>query len=141
MADTFNPKFGNMVAIPFTVSNPDTGASNTDIKVSSGINSLVPMPLAGSVVGISVKGNDNLTAGTITVKAHIASTEWTDAGALSVQLTSASGSSNAKYSSVRPGVMQFSAGNEIGVSYSTAAAYAPTTIDFDVVLFVMFNAD
>lgn len=138
--DRFDPNKGQVVALAFTVANPDTGTNNTDITLSSGVNTRVPMPLAGSVVGISVKANDNLTAGTATFMAHKASTEWPDVGALSVQLTSATAYRNARYDSVRPGVMTFSAGDEIGVSYSTSEAYAPTTVDFDVVLFVMFDA-
>jgi hypothetical protein len=36
--------------------------------------------------------------------------------------------------------MSFDAGDHIGVSYTTDATYAPTTVDYDVVLLVMYDA-
>jgi hypothetical protein len=56
-ADELSPKMGNAVSFCFSVANPDTGATNTDLTLSGGQGTLLEMPAAGSVVGIGVKGN------------------------------------------------------------------------------------
>lgn len=139
MADYFNPKFGPTVALNFTVSNVDTAATNTDLKLASAINSLAVMPYAGSVVGLTIKANANVTAGTIAFNVHKESTEYAQASSLLTTLTTASGSSNIGYTTVRPGVLTFAAGDGIGVSVSSATNLAATTIDYDAILLVQFN--
>ena len=143
MADTFNPKFGNIVAIPFNIANPDTTASGTNTFCSWGANAVtgVAMPLAGSVVALTVRGNANVTAGTIAFNPHKAGTVYAQSSSLLTTLTTASGASNVGYASVRPGVLTFAAGDLIGVGYLSATNYAATTIDFDALLFVTFNPD
>ena len=143
MTDALNPKHGNLGTYQFSVANPDTSATNIDIPLAGTLaaNTLEKMPAAGSVVGISVKNNADVTAGTITFHAHKASTEWPDASALAVQLTSGSTLKRGSSGTVRPGVMTFAAGDDIGVSYSTSASYAPTTDDYDVELMVEFDPE
>ena len=138
MSDKVNPKFGNLVAIPFGGANATTGAANVDMALAQA-GTLVVAPFGGSVVGIGVRANAALTGGTITVKAHKAGTEFTDTGAPAPVMTTAL---QASYASVRPGAVTFDAGDTLGVSYSATTTLEPTnTLDLDAVLYVMFDPD
>jgi hypothetical protein len=139
MADTFDPKFGAFVSIPFVKSNVDTASTNLDFTHGSGVNSLAVMPYAGSVVSLSVKGNANVTAGTVAFSVHKEGTEYTAVSSILATMTTAAGASNIAYGTVRQGVMTFAAGEGIGVSVSSATNLAATTIDFDALLIVCFN--
>jgi hypothetical protein len=137
MADYFDPgKFGAIVGIPFAGANATTGAENVDM-VLAGTGTLIVAPYAGSVVGIACRANAALTAGTITVKAHKASTELADASAPAPVLTTAA---QASYATVRPGAVTFAAADTLGVSYSaTTTLQATNTIDVDAVLYLQYN--
>jgi hypothetical protein len=142
MADFFDPaKFGAIVPLHYQVANAATNAADTDLTVPGGANTLYTMPVGGSVVGISVKSSANVTAGTATFRAHLAGTEFADVGYPAPVLSSAAASSNASYASVRPGALKFTAGQTVGVSYSSTTDCAPTnTNDYEAVLFVQLNA-
>jgi hypothetical protein len=142
MADFYDPaKFGAIVAIHFIVANAVTNAANVDLTMGGNTNTLAVMPVAGSVVGISVKSTANVTAGTATFRAHLASTEFADVGYPAPVLSSAATNSNASYASIRPGALKFTAGQTVGVSYVTTTDCAPTdTNDYDAILFVQLNA-
>lgn len=139
MADYFDPKFGQVVALHFNVSNVDTAATNTDLTVPDGVGTLSVMPYAGSIVGLAIKANANVTAGTVAFNAHKESTEYSQVSSLLTTLTTASGSSNIGYSTVRPGVLTFAAGDGIGVSVSSATNLAATSIDYSATLWVLLN--
>ena len=143
MADTFNPKFGAVVALHFQASNIDTGASgtNTFAILPGTTNTLAIMPAAGSVVALAVKANGNVTTGTAAFNAHKLGTAYSQASSLLTTLTTASGSSNIGYSTARAGVLTFVAGDQIGVNYLSATNYAATTVDFDAILYVTLNPD
>lgn len=51
-----DPKFGSVVAIPFSKSNAVTQASNVDLVLAGG-NTLAVMPFAGSVIGLGVRAS------------------------------------------------------------------------------------
>jgi hypothetical protein len=139
MADTFDPKFGAVVALPFSVANATTNQSNVDMVPAGGAGTtLIAMPVGGSVIGISVTSSDNITAGTATFRAHSASTEFTSTGYPAPVLNATD--SNVAYATVRPGAVRFSAGARVGVSFSASTDLAPTnTADFNAVLFVVFD--
>lgn len=141
MADTFNPKFGAICQLQFVKSNIDTGASSTNsyMTLASGVNTGMTMPYAGSIVALSVSANANVTTATVAFNAHNGGTAYAQESSLLTTLTTAAGSSNAKYSSVRPGVLTFAAGDKIGVVYASATNYAATTVDYDVVLHYVLN--
>jgi hypothetical protein len=126
MADTFNPKFGAIVALPFSVADAVTNQSNVDLASKATGGTLVTMPAAGSILGISVSASANVTAGTATFRAHKASTEFAETGYPAPQLNSTAGSSNGTYASIRPGAIKFAAGDKIGVSYTSTTDCAPT---------------
>jgi hypothetical protein len=141
MADTFNPKFGAICQLQFVKSNIDTGASSTNsyMTLASGVNTGMTMPYAGSIVALSVSANANVTTATVAFNAHNGGTAYAQESSLLTTLTTAAGSSNAKYSSVRPGVLTFAAGDKIGVVYASATNYAATTVDYDVTLWYVLN--
>lgn len=142
-SDFVHPKHGNAVAIPFSVANAVTEQSNVDLVMGGG-NTLAVMPFAGSVIGLGVRASAEVTTGAATFRPHKDGTEWADNGAISVSIaattdTTASGDLETQ-GSCRPGVMKFSAGDAIGVSYSSATNLGPTnTNDFDAVLVVEFE--
>lgn len=143
-SEYINPKFGNVVAIPFSVANAVTNQSNTDLAMAGG-NTLAVMPFAGSVVGIGARASTEVATGSATFKAHKDGTEFVDVGALSVQIAATTDTTSHAdlegVGSVRPGVLKFEAGDGVGISYSSATNMSPTnTNDFDAVLYVMFGA-
>lgn len=139
MTDHFDAKkFGAIVAIPFTLTNATTGNSNTDLTFGGGGGTLVVAPAGGSVVGISARANAAITAGTITLKGHAASTEFTETGAPAPVMSSAA---QASYATVRPGAIQFDAGDTLGISATTTTTLDPTnTLDVDAVLYIQLDA-
>jgi uncharacterized protein YuzE len=142
MSDTFDAgKHGAIVGFQFGVANATTEQTATDLATAdiSG-NTLITMPKSGSVVGISVNASAEVTAGTVTFAAHKDSTEFAQSGYPNPGLSSAAAVTNESYASVRPGVLTFSAGEAVGVSYTSSTDMAPTdTNDFSVVLFVQFD--
>lgn len=139
MASAFDPKFGPVVPFVFTQANATTNQSNADL-LAYGLTgaTLAAMPSAGSVVGISVTSSDNITAGSGTFRAHLASTELTSTGYPAPVLDATN--SNVTYATANPGAVRFAAGARLGVSVSTATDIAPTnTADFVAVLFVVFD--
>ena len=139
MADFFNPKFGNVVALAFRAENVNTGQTNVDLDPVSQVGKEHTMPYSGSIVALAVKASANVTAGTVAFQAHNGSTEYAQNSSLLTTLTTAAGSSNKGYSTVRPGVLTFAAGDGIGVSLSSATNLAATTVDYNVELYVVFD--
>ena len=141
MGDEFNAgKFGAIVALPFEVANAVTNQTNTDIPAVSdgGANTLFVMPKAGSVVGISVQASAEVTADSATFRAHADGTEFAQVGYPAPVLSTAN--TQQSYASVRPGVLTFSAGEGVGVSYTTTTDCAPTnTNDYSAVLFCQLD--
>jgi hypothetical protein len=138
MADYYDAgKFGAVLAVPFSVTNATTGAANEDAKLAGG-GTLVVMPKAGSVVGVSIRAAGAITAGTITAKPHKASTEYAEVGTPAPVVSSAAQGS---YASVAPGALRFSAGDTVGISVTTTTTLDPTnTLDVDGLLFVQLDA-
>jgi len=137
-------KFGSVIAIPFAVANAITGRTNTDLALPGG-NTLAVMPFAGSVIGLGVRASAEVTAGAATFKVHKDGTEIADAGSISVGIAANTDTTAVDdletQGTCRPGVMKFSAGDGIGVSYSSSTDLAPTNSnDFDAVLIVMLDS-
>ena len=136
MADTFDPKFGAVVAFPFGVSNATWSASNVDLTTPSSAKYVV-MPANGSVIGLGVVSSEDISAGVATFKAHKFSTEYAGSSPAPVLNTT---NATASYGSVRPGAITFSAGDTLGVSYTSDATFAPTnSADITAVLYVVLS--
>lgn len=136
MADYFDAgKHGAILAIPFSAANVTTGESNLDLTL--GQSTLAVMPVAGSVLGVTIRTEAAITAGTITGKAHKASTEFADVGAPAPACSSAA---QASYATVRPMAVRFAAGDTLGISVTTTTTLDPTnTLDVDAMLFVQLD--
>ncbi len=138
MATEFDgKKHGAIVAIPFSKTNITTGAANEDLGLA-GAGTTFVAPAAGSIIGISASCAA-ITAGTMTLKAHKASTEVTVSGAPAPVLSSAN-DTNGTYATAPVGAVSFAAGDTLGISVVSTTTLDPTnTLDIDAVLFVQLN--
>jgi len=141
MGDEFNAgKYGGIIAIPFGVANAVTNQTNTDLTASDATytNTLVVMPKGGSVVGISVQASAEVTVDSATFRAQKDGTEFAQSGYPAPVLSTAN--TQQSYASIRPGVLTFSAGEGLGISYTSTTNMAPTnTNDFTALLFVQLD--
>ena len=139
MATEFDSKkFGTFLSIPFTLTNATTGNSNTDLTIGGGAGTLFCAPSDGSIVGISAV-TAAITAGTITLTPHAASTEYAVAGTPTAALSS-SYDTNGTYGTTYPGLVTFAAGDTLGISATTTTTLNPTnTLDVDAYLFIQLD--
>ena len=140
MATEFDSKkWGAFMAIPFGHADATTGEADTDMTAGGGQSTLFVAPGPGSVVGISANCAA-ITAGTITLEAHKAGTEFTEAGA-PVATLSSTADTNGTYATVEPGALRFDAGDTLGLSITTTTTLDPTnTLDVEAVLFIQLDA-
>ena len=141
MGDEFSAKYGAILALQFGIANAVTNQTVTDLAAadSSG-NTLVVMPKGGSVVGISVNASAEIAAGTVAFRAHKDSTEFAHTGYPNPEMSTAAAVTNEAYDTIRPGILTFSAGEAVGVSYASSTDMDPTdTNDFSVLLFVQLD--
>jgi hypothetical protein len=132
-------KFGAIVNVPFTIANATTGLDNADLLAAGGVNTLWTAPRSGSVIGISA-ATAAITAGTITLKAHKAGTEFTEAG-VPAPVLSSTADTNGVYANVRPNLIRFAAGDTLGISATSTTTLNPTnTLDVEASLFVILDA-
>lgn len=138
MGDYFDAgKFGAVVPIIFNTVNAVTNQTNTDMILATGAT-LVQVPAAGSVIGISVTTSTACEGGSATFRAHSNGTEIGTTGYPAPVINATN--SAASYATLRPGAMTFSAGDKLGVSYTSATDLTPTnTQDFVAVLWVQLN--
>lgn len=138
MSDTYDAKkHGAIIAIPFFKANLTTGASNEDLGLGGGGTTFVA-PRAGSIIGISASCAA-ITAGTISLTPHSASTEIATTG-VPIPVLSSDNDTNGTYVNVRPGAITFAAGAQLGISATTTTTLNPTnTLDADATLFIQLN--
>ena len=136
MGDTFDPKFGNAVALgPFTAANVTTGAADQDLALAT-VGTTITMIGAGSVIGLTLEPYGTVTGGSITAKVHKAGTELANSPAPVSNETNTLGT----YATARPGEVRFAAGDKLGVSVSATTTLAPTnTVEVAAVLYVMYD--
>ena len=140
MATEFDSKkWGAILAIPFGAANATTGESNTDLTAAGGQTTVFIVPAGGSILGISASC-PAITAGSVTLTPHKASTEYAHLGVPQPVLSSTN-DTNGTYGTIRPGVLTFAAGDAIGISMTSTTTLNPTnTIDVEAVLFIQLNA-
>jgi acyl-CoA synthetase (NDP forming) len=139
MAEFDAKKFGSVVCVPFTLTNATTGNSNTDLKVAGGENTLFVAPTSGSIIAITA-ACQALTAGTITLTAHKASTEFTQAGMPVAELSSTA-DTNGAVATAETGAVRFAAGDTLGISAVSTTTLNPTnTADVEAFLFIQLDA-
>lgn len=140
MANDFDAgAHGAIVAVEFAVANAVTNKTNEDLVVAGGVNTLHIMPNGGSVIGLSVRASADLTAGTVTFRAHLEGTEFAQSGYPAPALSDTVQDS---YATIRPGVLTFTAGQGVGVSYTSTTDAAPTdSNDYGALLFCQLDPD
>jgi len=107
----------------------EVAASQTDVDLSALVSvnfDTIKMIRSGSIVGLSSRFSENVSAGTAT----IAITKNGAAGTLAVVSTSVSNAGGGQ-STQAPGIDTYVAGDEIGVQITTTGAFAPTTTDVE----------
>jgi hypothetical protein len=139
MTDNFDAKHGGKLAFGFGVVNAVTNKTNEDLTVADvSQGTLSRMPHAGSVIGITVKPSADVSAGTVTFKGHEDGTEFTEGSAPAPVLNATN--SQGSQVEIRPGLVNFDAGANLGVSYTSTTDAAPTnTNDYSVQLIVQFD--
>lgn len=143
-SDYVNAKHGSVIAIPFTIENATASTTAVDLALAGGNCTLVPMPFDGSIIGISARASTAIDTGKATFQAHKDGTEFADQSALAVTISATTDTTSdadlETQGSVRPGVMRFTAGEAIGVSYTSSTDMDPTNSnDFDVILFAVLE--
>ena len=142
MGDEFDAgKYGAIFAVEFSIANAVTNKTNEDIVLAGLSNTVAVMPYAGSVVGITVQASAEVTAGTVTFRAHKDGTEFAQSGYPAPILDDGtSGATQQSFASIRPGVLTFAAGEGIGVSYTSTTDAAPTnTNDYNALVFCQLD--
>lgn len=121
----------NVVMVgPFTSSNIAAEASDEAAALPGG-NTNMPMPYAGSVVGMVGKLSAAPSAGNITVGVTVDGTEDAD----SVQTVT-----GAEFTATfQEGEVPFAAAGNLGVELNASATLDPETLDIDVFLLVLLR--
>jgi hypothetical protein len=118
---------------PFTYTNLAASGTAVLADLPSAIAAArIKLPWGGSIVGMSVRGSANTTAGTAAFKPDISGS----AGTLTITLPTDDAIAFAK--SQAAGVDTFTTGNTIGVQVTTNGAFTPVTTEFAVWLYVVW---
>ena len=119
-------------ALPFNQTN--LADANGDMEDWEASNILTPpMPWAGHVLAVSLYTNADLTGGVVTFSPTVN-------GTLKTALAAVLDDTNQEaYATVAPGIVTFSAGDNLGVGYTKTGTVAPTTTDVVGLLWVLLN--
>ena len=115
---------------PFCTANLGTSITATALEFAAVAGmSQVAMPSAGSIVGVSLRGNAALTAGTVRVDATV------NGATVFSAINSATGVRSI-YGTQAMNTDAFAAGDAIGLKVTSSAALAPTTVEWTGFVFV-----
>ncbi len=129
-------RLNQVMALSWTIDNPGAGASNQNMLAvgSESINQVV-MPWDGQIVAMTATTSANLSVETITFSLI---KNGSAAGMNSVQLTTSILKISETYFAYTDAGHAFSAGDLIGVLYTTSASYAATTLDHVVTVYIRY---
>jgi hypothetical protein len=137
MSQAIDSKFGGYVAIPFEATNLNSSLTNGAMAIGAG-NTEVIVPFSGSLVGIGVRGTSAAPAGTA---AFVATVNGVQFGRLSATVSTATANTNQAYGTRAVGEVSFSAGDAVTIQAVTSTTFAPTTIEYDAVLYIQLDND
>jgi hypothetical protein len=137
MSQSIDSKFGGYVAVPFQATNLDSSLTNGAMAIGAG-NTEVIVPFSGSLVGLGVKGNAAATAGTA---AFVATVNGVQHSGLTATVSTAAASTNKAVGTQSVGEVSFSAGAAVTIQTVTSTTFAPTTIEYDAVLYIQLDND
>jgi len=135
MTQTIDSKFGGYVAIPFEATNLNSSLTNGAMAIGAG-NTEVIVPFSGSLVGIGVKGNAAATAGTAAFVATVNGVQFTR---LSATVSTAAANTNKASGTRSVGEVSFNAGDAVTIQAVTSTTFAPTTIEYDAILYIQLS--
>ena len=145
------PNDGMASAYPlkyFSYGQAQSAASQSAVALKLNVNAAtsgslniteIPMPFAGSIVGITAALTANKTAGVMTFAPTINGTALASGTGLSaVAMANATKGINKMIDANVSGA-RFAAGDTVGVKLTTDGSYAPTTNDLYVMVWVVFD--
>lgn len=128
---------GHLVPVPFFEAGVSANSTINISPVDGGYDRAgtgfprMPLPWSGSIVGVSLALSDAITAGNIDVKVTVGGTSvWT-------AISGHTGSGTAATQDA--GTDTFAASDRIGVQLVTSAAFAPTTTDAAVLVWLLVD--
>lgn len=129
-------RLNQVVSFSWIVDNPAAGAGNIAMNCfgSQSVNQVV-MPWDGQIIAMTATTTTNLDAETITFNLV---KNGSAGGMNSVQLTSSILKTSETYFAYTDAGHAFSAGDLIGVIYTTTGSYAPTTLDYVVTVYIRY---
>lgn len=121
----------NVIFLPFGAANvPDADGTAKAAEVNS--NDYV-MNFAGSIIGLAVRHNADLTGGVITWNPTIDGTANTTLGVVTDD------TNQQAYKNIQSQRIQFAAGARLGVAWTKTGTVAPTTTDVSIGLLVQLT--
>jgi hypothetical protein len=135
MSQQIDPKFGGYVAIPFEATNLNSSLTNGAMSIGAG-NTEVVVPFSGSLIGIGVKGNAAATAGTAAFVAVVGGAQY---GRLTATISTAAANTQKATGKAAVGEIKFSAGDAVTIQAVTSTTFAPTTVEYDAVLYIQLD--
>lgn len=113
---------------------------NVNAATSGSLNITgVVMPVAGSIVGVTIVTSANKTAGVCTVAPTINGNALAAATGLSAVALANAALKAYKTIDAQTSGARFVAGDLIGVKLTTDGSYLPTTLDIEVIVYVVFE--
>lgn len=131
LVKTLQEDFPSARAYHFWQQNVLASQSDVAIKASISTNNEYTMELEGSIIGIAVASNAARSAGTLTVDVTI------NGSATGLQAVLDGTNTTYHYATQIPETDTFSAGDRLGVDYTTDGSWAPTTADIVVTVTVL----
>ena len=112
----------------------NAAANQSAVALSNGMSTRgYAAPLAGSIVGITVKSNDARTAGTLTIAPTINGV----AGTITAVLDGTNTTTH--FTQQDGGTDVFAAGDNLGCTITTTAGWLPTTADIEATIGVVYS--
>ncbi len=120
----------NVLSLPFQAANvPD--AAGSMITLNADNTEYPPMTHAGSIIGLSVRHNADLSGGVITWTPTVNGTPVTGISVVTDD------THQQAYISIRSEAVRFAAGDRLGIAWTKTGTVAPTTTDVVAQLIVL----
>jgi len=116
----------------FEQANMQVSQTDTDTTVLGGLTATYVMPKDGSIVGYGIQLSTAVTAGSLEFDIEVN-------GATTATIETDAASTTEFYGTYEFGDEPFSAGDTIGVTYTSDGSLAPTTADANVIVYVMLT--
>jgi len=141
MASAFSEEY-------FSFGQSQAAASQSAVALKRNVNAAtsgslnitgVPMPHAGSIVGVTIATSANKTAGVATVTPTINGTAIAAATGLAAVALANAAAKKVQFIDAQVAGARFQQGDLLGVKLTTDGSYLPTTLDWEVIVYVEFE--